>query len=253
MIMGKAVVRSIIEFLEVERAIKFDGDGCVSTSMKLYRGQQQDWPIYPRLFRKAIGEGTDQSRGLDARINEHVCEMEKRAIGMFKDEGGPFLPYVPSDDVDEVWNWLSLAQHYGLPTRLTDWSYSPLVALFFAVCDSAQPAGSPTVYVFNPKIQQLPNRLPAIPWAIQIPIAFRPVSHSLRLTMQAGWHVAHNHLNIDPKWRVGPFEENVRKIHIDPEFASVICRELQDWNIRPATIFGDLGKICESISYRCEL
>jgi len=71
--------------------------------------------------------------------------------------------------------------------------------------------------------------------------------------MQAGWHLSHNHLNIDPKWPVGPFDENVRKVQIDPEFASVICIELQNWNIRPATIFGDLGKICESISYRCEL
>jgi len=56
------------------------------------------------------------------------------------------------------WDWLALAQHHGLPTRLLDWTYSPYVALHFATADIGQFDRDGIIWALN--YEELKTHLP---------------------------------------------------------------------------------------------
>lgn len=96
---------------------------------------------------------TSLSRKLDPYTSANMISTETRLITRFRQRSLPLWPEgYPQDD----WEQLFAMQHFGVPTRLLDWSESALVAAYFAathdpkLCECGTGNCQPTIWVLDP-------------------------------------------------------------------------------------------------------
>jgi hypothetical protein len=103
----------------------------------VFRGHANElWKIESTLSRFLRTHATNIKTSWHAR-------RESQAISRFQKAAHDFLNHLPDDK--NTLEWLAVMRHYGAPTRLIDFTYSPITALFFAAGDPFRDFSAPFV------------------------------------------------------------------------------------------------------------
>lgn len=207
-------------------------------NLVLFRGQTNDDKLLPKIARK----------------NPKVDTI-KTEIAMIKELRRRSNEFVQSQ-MKTDWDWLALGQHYGLTTRLLDWTSNPLIALWFACNSQNIKADHSVLWIYLvPDDAILDTDTEKTPFNAGKTRVYQPNLVGKRLSTQSGWFTAHKFSKTSTPNMFVPFENNTNqrdnliKVLIPKKLRSKFVEVIDTCGINASTVFPELDGLCKHINW----
>jgi hypothetical protein len=224
-----AIVESLKHYVELLGTTFKDWDW-------VFRGQRRDWPLEPRLRRIHLQEGNSR------------LETERKLLRELELRGAALCEEItPSDGLE----WMILGQHYGLPTRLLDWTDNAFAALWFAVGEERHEGDDSPAVVYAIRLEEGDRhdwKMKPIkaPTEVTETKFIDPPHIARRITAQSGWlslHRAKDGEIVRLEDEEG-YRDRIRRYEIPSRLFTDLRTDLSRCGISEASLFGDLRALC---------